>query len=763
MTAAIAITEVVPPRALPTGPGAPLEVLDDPLEFDACTRWETAADGRQLAESRLQLSGLYCAACADTIEQALQAVVGVQAVSVVAATQRATVRWDPSRTRLSTLIRAVQAAGYDGVPDLAAPARELRRREYRAALWRLFVASFCAMQVMMFATPSYLAAPGELAPDMRQLLNWGAWVVTLPVIWFAAGPFFRGAWQQLRRRRIGMDVPVALALGVTFVASMGATFEPGGVFGHEVYFDSLTMFLSFLLAGRWLELLARHHAAEDLERALAKLPDTAQRRTAAGDWEQVSVRRLRPGDVVRVAVGQAFPADGPLLQGHTHVNEALLTGESEPLPRGPGGEVVAASINVGSPVLLRVDRVGADTRFEAIVAMMRSAMSQRPAGARLADRWAGPFLWAVLGLAVLAAAAWSVIDPSRALWVAVSVLIVTCPCAFSLAAPAALVAAAGGLARRGVVVKRLEAIEALAGVSHVFIDKTGTLTEDRLGLRDVRVMPGLARAAADCQARAASLAAWSQHPLSRALTAAGAGSMADDHWTDLQELPGQGLQARDAHGRCWRLGSWAWASEPAAALPPPFEARVWLSCDGRVEAGFRFDEVLRDGAEQAVADLRSLGLSITLLTGDDADRAAAVAQRLGIDDVLAAATPEDKLARVAAAQARGAAVAMVGDGINDAPVLARSDVSLAMGQGALVARSQADAVIVSNRPTDLVLARRVSTRTMRIVRQNLVWAALYNAACIPLALVGWLPPWAAGLGMACSSLLVIANALRAAR
>ena len=742
-------------------PAAVAGVLDDPLEFERCTRWLRTADGARLAESTLQLSGMYCAACAGIIEQALQTAGGASQASVVAATQRATVRWDPARTQFSKLIEAVRGAGYDAVPDAAAPAREMRRREYRSALWRLFVASFCMMQVMMFATPSYVAKGDELGADMRQLLNWGSWIVTLPVMWFSAGPFFRGAWQHLRAGRIGMDVPVALALAVTFVASMGATFDPEGIFGHEVYFDSLTMFLSFLLAGRFLELRARHRAAEDLERALARMPESAERRGADGHWEMVSVRRLQRGDVVRVALGQAFPADGALIEGRTRVDEALLTGESDPQPREIGQAVVAASINVGAPVVMRVDRVGADTRYEAIVAMMREAMSQRPSAARLADRWAGPFLWAVVALAVLGALAWSVIDPSRAIWVAVSVLIVTCPCAFSLAAPAALVAAAGGLARRGVIFQRLEAIEGLAGVTQLFIDKTGTLTEDRLLLREVRLQPGAAVDAEACRAVAASLARWSQHPLSRTRAAAEGLDADGRSWQAVEETGGQGLAGTDAAGRRWRLGAWSWVG--GAGKAPDGEVRVWLSLDGRVQAGFVLDEALREGAEAAVAQLQALGLRLTLLSGDEMSRAQAMAARLGVDDAIGQATPEDKLAHVVAAQASGATVAMVGDGVNDAPVLARADVSLAMGQGALVARTQADAVIASNRPADLVHARRVAMKTLRIVRQNLVWAALYNAACIPLALVGWLPPWAAGLGMAASSLLVILNALRAAR
>lgn len=734
------------PQAAPS-----LAAVDDPLELARYTRWVQESDGVRLGESALQISGMYCAACTGILENALRGVDGVRDARVSAAAQRATVRWDPARTQPSALIAAIRAAGYDAVPDAAAPAREMRRAEHRAALWRLFVASFCAMQVMMFATPSYVAH-GDLTMEMRQLLNWGCWVLSIPVVLFSAGPFFRGAWRGLRAGRIGMDVPVSIGVAVTFIASTGATFDPSGVFGHEVYFDSLTMFVSFLLAGRYLELRARHRAASALEGALACLPETAQRLEADGSIREISVQRLVAGDRVRVALGQAFPADGALIEGSTQADESLLTGESVAVDKACGAAVVAGSVNLGAPVTMRVERVGADTRYEAIVSMMRDAMSQRPALARVADRWAVPFLWAVLLLAAGAAAVWSLIDPSRAIWVAVSVLIVTCPCALSLAAPATMIAAAGGLARRGVLVQRLDALEDLARTRRLFIDKTGTLTEDRPVLATTLVLDE----DVDAQGRAASLAAWSRHPLSQALVAAlPASGLA---WDAIEEVAGQGMRATAGDGSQWRLGRAAFAG--AAERD---DVQVWLSRDGRPVAGFGFDELLRDGAEQALRELRADGVHVTLLSGDAPQRAARLARRLGLDSFVGGARPEDKLEAVAAAQRAGERVAMVGDGVNDAPVLARADVSLAMGQGALVARAQADAVLASNRPLDLVRARRTAGRAMRIVRQNMIWAAAYNAACIPLALIGWLPPWAAGLGMAGSSLFVVLNALRAGR
>jgi Cu2+-exporting ATPase len=744
-----------------------VSVLDDPLEQQRFTRWSVDAQGRRTGESSLRIGGMHCAACAGIIESAALGVTGVHAASVSAAGERALIRWDPARTTMRQIVAAIGSAGYSAVPDAAQAERELRRVEARKALWRLFVASFCAMQVMMLATPSYVSAAGELAPDMRQLLNWGSWLLTIPVLVFSSGPYFAGAWRSLTHRRIGMDVPVALGLGVTFIASSGATFDPGGIFGHEVYFDSLTMFVSFLLGGRWLETRARHRAAQALESAMAGMPETALRVAEDGtSVESVSVLRLRPGDRVRVPVGQSFPADGLLIEGSTRVDESLLTGESQPLARAAGAAgaaVVAGSLNLGAPVMMRVERVGVDTRLAGIVALMRGAMSQRPALARTADRWAGPFLWIVLLLAGGAAAVWSVIDPSRAVWVAVSVLIVTCPCALSLAVPAAMLSAAGALARRGVMVQRLDALEPLAQAGHVVFDKTGTLTEDRLALRAIASMPGRSptdRDDAALHAVAASLAAWSTHPLSRAV-AASAGTAAVIGWRDVQEQPGAGLQATDDQGRRWRLGSSAWAGggDAAASQGPT----AWLSVDGRVLARFDFGEALRPDAREAVQALRAQGAKVTLLSGDRAERSAEVGARLGVDHVIADATPQSKLIEVRRLQAAGERVVMVGDGVNDAPVLACADVSLAMGQGALVSRAHADAVIVSNRLADLLHARRLARRAMRAVRQNIAWAAAYNLACIPLAMIGWLPPWAAGLGMATSSLVVIGNALRLVR
>lgn len=756
----------------PLGPLSPSQAaaVDDPVALSQHTRWLTGAQGERVAESRLLLSGMHCAACSGLIEDALMAVPGVQRCEVSAASQRATVHWDAQRTSMSAVIDAARQVGYGAFPDTGAQAVALATRESRSALWRLFVAGFCMMQVMMYATPAYVAAAGDMTGDMHQLLRWASWVLTLPVLFFSTGPYFRGAWRALRSRRIGMDVSVSLGIGVAFVASSAATFNPQGPFGSEVYFDSLTMFVAFLLLARLLETRAKKRAAQSLDALMRQLPDAVERLDDAGQGELVGTAQLRVGDRVRVQVGQSFAADGVVLEGTTEVDESVLTGESRPVPRGPGQPVHAASLNLGAPVVMRVDQVGESTQYQRIVALVERSLTERPALVRAADRWAGPFLWAVLALALGAWGVWQFIDPQRALWVAVAVLIVTCPCALSLGAPVALLAAAGELARRGVLVQRLDAIEALTHSTDFVFDKTGTLTEDRLELAATIGLQGDLSPAE--RARAASLAAHSLHPLAQALRKQVGGQAEPVAWTELLEQPGAGLQgvvAAEPGLARYRLGSAAWCGVVLAETDVPQRPAVWWACSlGEGDAWtplarFEFDETLRADAAACVNALRERGQSLHLLSGDQAPSVAAMAATLGLTDARARCTPQDKLEAVTALQATGKQVTMVGDGINDAPVLAAASVSVAMGSAAALAQARADFIVMSNRLSEVPRLLDDARRTLRIVRQNLGWAIGYNLCSVPLALVGWMPPWVAGLGMAGSSLLVVLNALRLTR
>ena len=661
-------------------------------------------------------------------------------------------------------MQAAARAGYPAVPANDAFANDRRRAETRQALWRLGVAGMCMMQVMMYAWPAYVAEPGDLTPDMAQLLRWASWVLSLPVLIFSCAPFFRNALRDLRHRRISMDLPVALGMAITFVVSSMGTFEPNGIFGAEVYFDSFTMFVFFLLTGRWLELRLRDRTAGALEALMNRLPDSVERRGADGVFERVAVRRLGAGDVIRVLPGEAFPADGLILEGRTLADESLLTGESRPLPRGEGEGVIAGSHNLAAAVLVRVEHTGSQTRFAQIVALMESASTSKPQLALLADRIARPFLFFVLLAAGGAGAYWWSHDPGHALMVAVAVLIVTCPCALSLATPAAMLSSAGALARGGVLVRRLQALEALAAVDTVVFDKTGTLTRDAFVLGEVSVREGLSKEQA--LAMAAALAQHSLHPVSRALASAGRlQAVSQQAWLarDVQEVAGQGvsgsLKRTDGQGAAMsvRLG----AARFCGVQPPATDAlHACLSDEQGWLATFELREDLRPDAVATVALLTAQGLKVHLLSGDVAESAARLGREAGISDVQGGCTPQDKLAVLRQLQTQGHKVAMVGDGLNDGPVLAGAHVSFAFGQAVPLAQAQADFVVLGERLGSVAQTLFVARRTVRIVRQNLAWAALYNIVCVPLAVVGWLPAWLAGLGMALSSLLVVLNALR---
>ncbi|MEO7952933.1 MAG: cation-translocating P-type ATPase [Polaromonas sp.] len=749
----------VPAASHPT----PLALLDDPQEWTAFSR--SLERQPSCWESSVVFEGMHCAACALTIEDALRRVPGVLSAEVSAASHRGRVVWSDQAVKPSGWMQAAARAGYPAVPANDVFASDRRRVETRQALWRLGVAGLCMMQVMMYAWPAYIAEPGDLAPDMAQLLRWASWVLSMPVLLFSCAPFFGNALRDLRHRRVSMDLPVALGMIITFAVSSMGTFEPNGIFGAEVYFDSFTMFVFFLLTGRWLELRLRDRTAGALEALMNRLPDSVERRGSDGIFHRVAVRRLGAGDVIRVLPGEAFPADGVILEGSTLADESLLTGESRPLPRGEGATVIAGSHNLSAAVVLRVEHTGSETRFAQIVALMESASSTKPQLAQLADRIARPFLLFVLLAAGGAGAFWWSHDPGHALMVAVAVLIVTCPCALSLATPAAMLASAGALARSGVLVRRLQALEALAAVDTVVFDKTGTLTRDAFVLADVHTRKGMSRE--EALAMAAALARHSLHPVSRALAAAQdqhpAAPTQSFQALQVREIAGQGvagslaLRPAGQPGRSVRLGSAGFCG----VEPPVTDAlHACLSDAQGWVATFELQEDLRADAADTVSMLLANGVRVLLLSGDLPVSVARVARLAGIEEAHGSCSPQGKLAFLRRLQAQGRKVAMVGDGLNDGPVLAGAHVSFAFGQAVPLAQAQADFVVLGDRLAAVAETLLRSRQTLAIVRQNLCWAAFYNAVCVPLAVVGWLPAWLAGLGMALSSLLVVLNALR---
>ena len=734
-----------------------------------------ASGATRCSEAVLAVEGIHCASCVQLIEMRVGEIAGVESVDVGLVSHRARVRWQDGGVGLSDITAAIARAGYRAWPVSAALASIERSRERRMALWRLFVAGFSMMQVMMYATPAYLAIEGEMAPDIEQLLRIASLILTVPVMAYAATPILGRAWRNLIERRIGMDVPAALGLLVTFGASAWATLLPmvsADAVRGPVYFDSVAMFVFFLLGGRYLEMLARTRAGAAVDE-LARLQPA--RALLLADWprsmasQEVDATGLQPGALVLVRAGCAAPADGVVVDGVSLNDEALISGESRPVAKAPGAAVTGGAINLGAPLVVRVSAAAADSQLAHLVRLVESAADAKPWLNQLVDRHAAIFLWTILALAAATALAWALIDPARALPAAVAVLIVTCPCALSLAAPVAFSSAIGNLARRGVLVTRGHALEALARASHFVFDKTGTLTTGRMRVEEIVLLGSLDRSHA--LALAGRMESVAVHPLAQALAMEAAPHMARLRTlcvSAAREVAGSGVEAL-VDGVRHRIGSLEFAAAlHGLPLPADSLARAQgqslaaLASESGWLALFMIGDGVRLGAVDLIAALKAQGAKVSLASGDRQAAVMEVATALGLRDVHFAMAPADKHRFVADLQRAGASVAMVGDGINDAPVLALANVSVAMGSGAPLAQTRADMVLMSGRPADLVHALATSKKAMRIVKQNIAWAAAYNLVAIPLAASGLLTPWMAGIGMAASSLVVVANSLRLA-
>jgi len=565
-------------------------------------------------------------------------------------------------------------------------------------------------------------------------------------VFYSGWPFLAGMAREWRGRRIGMDTLVAGSTLLAYGASLVETIRGG----PQVWYDAAVMFVLLLLFARMLELRARRLASARVDALARARPVLATRELAAGAREEVSIEELRVGDVVRVAPGENVPADAWVLDHEGRFDEALLTGESTPMLRNVGDMALAGSACVGQAVRLAVERTGSDTRVSEMTRLVERAQAGRPALAQTADRIASVFAIALIVCAALVFAWWHAHDPSRALEVTLAVLVISCPCALSLAIPAALTAAHGSLASTGILALSPDALSTLARVDCVLFDKTGTLTLSRrsISTMDVCTMEDPAR----LLEIAAALERDSKHPIATAF---------QDAKVLLpvlfrREVPGNGIEGTIG-GRRWRIG------RPGFAAGSADDGRIWLG-DGRTgHASFQLVEDIRADAGEAIQRLRQLGVTVAICSGDSESAVRSVAERLGIDELSARQSPEEKLDRVRELQSRGRVVAMIGDGINDAPVLAGADVSLAMADGAAIAQRAADLVMTSPSLSRLPEGIELARRTRRIVRQNLSWAVAYNVLALPLAASGTLSPWLAAVGMAASSLLVTLNALRLAR
>jgi Cu2+-exporting ATPase len=731
-------------RSTPAG-----RVDADTPDFAAWDRDAVLAEHSRVVDGGREITvltdAMRCAACAWLVDRALRQEPGVLDAGANAITGRIVLRWDPARTTLSALMLRLAALGYRPWLATGQAREQARRRERRQWLLRLGVAGLGAMQAMMFTEALYLDVHATMAPATRDFFRWIAFLVSTPVVFYSGWPFLEGMWREWRGRRLGMDTLIAGSTLLAYFASLFETVRGGA----HVWYDAAVMFVLLLLLARMLEQRARRHASAQVD-ALSRARPALATRECAGGREQVLLAELMVGDVVQVAAGEAVPADGELLDAGAEFDEALLTGESAPVARMPGETALAGSICRERPARLRVARTGSDTRLSQLTRLVELAQGERPALARAGERIASVFVFALLLCAAAVYAWWNLHEPARALEVTLALLVVSCPCALTLAVPAALTTAHGALARLGVLATRPDALSTLARVDHVVFDKTGTLGSGAPERVACEPFGGLSRA--HVLGIAASLERESRHPLARAFADVEVSSIAHD----VVAVPGQGLEGV-VDGHRWRIGR---ASFAAARDD---DDAIWLGDGTRASARFVVAEAPRQDAGEAIALLHARGIAVELCSGDAATPVARLAQQIGIDDARSRQSPEDKLARVRTLQAQGHVVAMVGDGINDAPVLAGADVSLAMGDGAALAQRAADLVVTSPSLLRIPQAIALARRTRAVVRQNLAWAIGYNVLALPLAATGHVTPWIAALGMALSSLLVTANALRLAR
>ncbi len=720
---------------------------DEPQLLQRLTRDERS--GRSVV---LLVDGLTCAACSWLIGRSLGQIDGVVRADVNTATGRAALVWDQRKVAFSQLLQVIADLGYRPhvvTPDtIDAQARE----ERQALLRRLAVAGLGMMQVMMFAVALYAGERQGMDANIRAYLRLASMLVATPVMWYGGWPFLVGACKALHMRSITMDVPVALGLLLAFGASVLNTWRHAG----DVYFDSVTMFIFFLTVARYVEMVARHRSNSVSDSLGRTMPATAHRITTQSAEEElidVVVTELQPGDHLLIRSGEVIPADGEVTHGSTRVDESMLTGEPLPIDRAVGDRLMAGTLNVGAPVRLRVSAAGSATVLEHVVALLRRAQAERPNITRTADRMSTRFLARVLVGAVVVCAFWLIVDPTRAFAATLAVLVVACPCAFSLATLVAVASANAALARRGILVTHQDAIESLSKVSRVVFDKTGTLTSGELAV--IRCETLGAATEQECRRIAAALEAASEHPIARAF---GAGSGTPSPASDVKVCVGAGIEGSIGDRR-YRIGTPAFIGH----LQDEDDGAIVLADERTAMARFTVGDTVRAESAAVIRALQQRGFGTEILSGDAPAAVRRLAQQCGIDEFSARQSPDDKLQRVKDLSARGEFVAMVGDGINDAPVLGGAGVSIALSRGSALALASADLILVGDSLRSLPLAFDVARRAKTIIRQNLAWAAGYNLTAMPLAALGWVPPWMAAIGMSLSSILVVLNSLRLMR
>lgn len=739
-----------------TAPGTKGDLV--PEELAALTHYDLAevqqdfvTDSGTLREIQLSVEGLTCAACAWLIERHLMTLTGLRYINVNTTTHRARIKWDPDQLSLSDILKGFAQIGYRAYPFQTHQQEALYAKEVRSYMFRLALAGLGSMQVMMCAVALYMDLFISVEDEFMVYFKWISLLLSTPIMIYSAQPFYVGAWRSLKQGHLSMDVSVSLALIGAFVASMWATVFNTG----EVYYDSITMFVFFLLLGRFLELRARRKASESSSNLARLVPIMATRIDDEGEHE-VAAKTLQVGDRVRVLAGATLPADGIIVEGQASLNESMLTGEQLPLLKQRGDQVYAGTINTDAPLQIRVSHRIEESRIAQIMRLQDHALDDKPAIAQMADQLSRHFILVLLIIAAAVWTFWHFHQPEQAFWIALAVLVATCPCALSLATPTALTSATANLTRNGILLRRGHVLDILTKANRIVMDKTGTLTTGEISLTGITTLAEVDEA--HCLAIARAMEAQSEHPIARAFQLPADSISVLRSAREITPVIGHGITAL-VDGVRYRIGSARWlgldtAQERGRGLA------IYLADEQQVLARFNLEDTLRPDARALIAAFKAAGLQTTVLTGDSSLQADEIARELGVDELVKGVSPDGKLAYLKAREAQGDISIMVGDGINDAPVLAGAHASFAMAGGTDLAKNSADAILLADDLSRLLEARVLAMRTRKIIIENFAWSIGYNLLVLPLAACGWLPPYLAAAGMSLSSLIVVTNSMR---
>ncbi len=750
----------------------PQELRDIQLMDDQVIQKNFVVKNKHQCKAELGVEGITCAACSWLIENSLLKIAGIEQVMVNPVTHRMKVIWDDTQIQLSDIIKRLHTLGYKAFPFQQNSLETSIRKENKRFLIRLGIAGLGMMQVMMFALGVYIGDEQGIDQAHQTFLHWVSGLVATPIVFYSAFPFFKNAWLGLKAKHLVMDVPVVIAVSLAYGASVWATLTHSG----QVYFDSVSMFIFFLLSGRYLEHRVRMQSIIKAQTQRQVLPLAVTRLTSPekeDNFQDVPLHHIVKDDYLLIRAGETIAVDGIVVKGQTHVNESMITGETKPQFKQLDDHLLAGTINESQSIVLKATAVGENTYLSALDNMTQNAAEHKPVIAQIADKIAHYFVAAILSIVALVYIAWLQFDADSAFWIALSVLVVSCPCALSLATPTALTVASQKLGQLGLLVLKPHTLHSLSQITCAAFDKTGTLTQGEMKIvewQEARQLDKESTLQVACALERHQL-----HPIAKAFHSVDKSTSnslslnePDIQLSNITQHLGYGVSGM-IDEREFRIGKLSFVTGDNTLLPERWQASnpqltpVYLSCNQQLIACFWLSDPIKQDSQQLIEELHQQNITTAMISGDQQARVDQLQQQLNICEAKGNLLPQDKAAFIAEKQNQKHRVLMVGDGLNDNVVLAQADVGIAIDTAADITQLNADAVLTNKKLITISHAVILAKKTQRNIKQNLTWALAYNVCAIPLAALGWVPPWLAAIGMTTSSLVVVLNALRLGR